>query len=222
VPGEKTWPALRFKLSQRNRDNEVVCILNEIVKGRNMIGRLLVVPFGTVWNLKAICYKKRVSVVGKLMRCLYQLYQYENGSSIAWNSTFSGEPCFPHGMKSIFISGDAKVGQNCVIFQQVTIGSITLADTGSAGAPTIGDNVYIGAGAKIVGGVTVGHNVRIGANAVVYRDVPDNSVVVCGAQRVIVKEKALDNRYYSRLRSGWVYYDNGKWIPSASHPHALK
>ena len=47
-----------------------------------------------------------------------------------------------------------------------------------SGAPVIGDNVYIGAGAKIIGGVRIGNNVRIGAGCVVVEDVPDNCTVV--------------------------------------------
>ncbi len=150
------------------------------------------------------------------MKLIYGLYQYENNSSIAWNSTFKSEPCFPHGMKSIFVSGSAKIGHNCIIFQQVTIGSVTLSDAKSVGAPIIGDNVYIGSGAKIIGAVKVGNNVRIGANTVVYKDVPDNSVVVSGEQRTIVKDKPLDNRYYSYQR-GWVYYDKGSFLEVRDH-----
>ncbi|MBB3119612.1 serine acetyltransferase [Pseudoduganella violacea] len=143
---------------------------------------------------------------------LYGLYQYENGSSIAWDSQFAGEPCFPHGPKSIFVSGGAKIGRNCVIFQQVTIGSNTLPGSKGMGAPTIGDNCYIGAGAKIVGAVRVGHNVRIAANAVVYEDVPDNSVVLSGEQRTVTRAAPLDNRFYS-FRGRWMFFSDGAWTP---------
>ncbi|NIF80122.1 serine acetyltransferase [Paraburkholderia sp. Cy-641] len=187
-----------------------------------MLGRLLAAPFGSIWNLKTICYRRRNGFSSKLARLVYQLYQYENNSSVAWNSSFAGEPCFPHGMKSIFISGDAKIGQNCVIFQQVTIGSITLSGSARNGAPTIGNNVYIGAGAKIVGNVVIGNNVRIGANAVVHRDVPDNSVVVAGEQKVIQKNSALDNRYFSSVGGQRMYFDNGKWIPCPSQERLQK
>lgn len=65
------------------------------------------------------------------------------------------------------------------IFHQVTIGR-------SRGkAPVIGDNVFIGPGAKIFGGIRVGNNVKIGANCVVFQDVPDNSTVVLGKPRII-------------------------------------
>ncbi|MGH8031445.1 MAG: serine acetyltransferase, partial [Luteimonas sp.] len=72
----------------------------------------------------------------------------------------------------IFVNGHAVIGRNCNISQGVTIGQA------NRGHPVLGDNVYIGPGAKIVGAVRIGHNVAIGANCVVTRDVPDNAVVV--------------------------------------------
>lgn len=53
------------------------------------------------------------------------------------------------------------------------------------GRPTIGDNVYIGTGAVILGGITIGNNVRIEANATVVDDVPDNAVVVSPKAKVV-------------------------------------
>lgn len=99
----------------------------------------------------------------------------------------------PHGPNGIFISRGALIGKNCVIFQQVTIGSNTLKDSKKKGAPVIGDNVYIGAGAKIIGNVVVGNNCRIGANAVVANDVPDNSTIVLQHPRVIEKIENLND-----------------------------
>lgn len=101
----------------------------------------------------------------------------------------------PHGFSGIFIAANAKVGEGCTIFHQVTIGSNTFKDSKGFGAPTIGNNVYIGAGAKIIGNVTIGNNVRIGANAVVTTDIPDNSTVVMESPRVIVHETARDNTF---------------------------
>ena len=111
-------------------------------------------------------------------------------------STVKGKPYFPHGCVGVFISKDAVIGENVVIFQQVTIGSNALEGSAGAGATVIGDHVYIGAGAKIIGGVTVGHHCRIGANAVVYKDLPPHSVAVCSPTRAIQKED-LDNTFYT-------------------------
>jgi len=73
----------------------------------------------------------------------------------------------------IVISGYAKFGDNCRIRNGVVVG---LQRVDQPTAPVIGDNVDIGAGAKVLGAIKVGSNVVIGANAVVIRDVPDNSV----------------------------------------------
>jgi serine O-acetyltransferase len=114
-------------------------------------------------------------------------------------------------MFGIFISGGSKVGRNAVIFQHVTIGSNTILDNNNFGSPEIGDNVYIGAGAKIIGKIKVGNNCRIGANAVVVKDLPDNSVAIQSPTRIIQKEN-LDNRFFSMNSQGeWVYFNNGKW-----------
>lgn len=101
----------------------------------------------------------------------------------------------PHGLAGIFISYGASIGEGCTIFHQVTIGSNTLPDSRGQGAPTIGRNVYIGAGAKIIGAVTVGDNARIGANTVVTFDVPANATVVQERPRVILRDEPKDNTF---------------------------
>lgn len=175
-----------------------------------MILDVLVFLFGPIWNIKNLTVNHKVKALRSVYKLLYKLYQRRNCSSIAWNSSFEGEPCFPHGMKSIFISGDANIGRDCVIFQQVVVGSVVLLDSSTSGSPVIGNNCYIGAGAKIIGNVKVGDNVRIGANTVVYKDVPDNCVVVSAIQQNIQKIDTLDNKFYSSPPS-WQTFENGHW-----------
>ncbi len=115
-------------------------------------------------------------------------------ASIPLSVQFDDVPIFPHGLYGIFISRGAKIGKNCVIFHQVTIGSNTLKDSLYFGAPTLGDNVYIGAGAKIIGKVFIGNNVRIGANCCVARDVPENNTVIT-VSRLIAHDEPRDNTY---------------------------
>lgn len=86
-----------------------------------------------------------------------------------------------HGFSSTI--GAEKIGSNCRVFQQVTIG------WNGGKRPVIGDNVIICCGAKVIGGITVGNNVTIGANAVVCKDVPDNCVVG-GVPAKIIKRLA--------------------------------
>ena len=98
---------------------------------------------------------------------------------------FGSIPKLPHGLNGIIISPDAVIGKNCTIFHQVTIGN-DYRDVHNV--PTIGDNVTIYPGAKIVGKLTIGNNVEIGANAVVTKDVPDNTLVVAAKTCTYQKE----------------------------------
>lgn len=84
----------------------------------------------------------------------------------------------------IVISGYAKFGDNCVVRNGVTVG---LRREGDPVAPHIGNNVNIGAGAKILGRIRVGNNVDVGANAVVLHDVPDDSIAVGVPAKVLPK-----------------------------------
>ena len=92
--------------------------------------------------------------------------------------------CISHG--SIVIDGVTRIGKNCSINPYVTIGLSTSSRVGlSLRGPTIGDNVYIGTGARVLGPVKIGDNAKIGANAVVLSDVPDNHPAVGVPARVI-------------------------------------
>ncbi|MGH2588719.1 MAG: serine O-acetyltransferase [Dehalococcoidia bacterium] len=77
----------------------------------------------------------------------------------------------PHG--NVVVDGMVSIGRNCVIAPWVTIGT-----NGSVAGPRIGDNVFIGTGAKVLGGIQIGDRARIGANAVVVNDVPADTTVV--------------------------------------------
>lgn len=96
-------------------------------------------------------------------------------------------------LNGIVIHKNAIIGENCTIFHQVTIGANEHKNDYNNVA-IIGDNVYIGAGAKIIGNVNIGNNVKIGANAVVTKDVPDNTTVIGFNKQLIVKSER-DNIY---------------------------
>ena len=97
-------------------------------------------------------------------------------------------PVFPHGLHGIFISNKAHIGKGCVIFHQVTIGSNNPADSRGNGAPKIGNNTYIGCGAKIIGNVNIGNNSRIGANCIVTKDVSANSLCIREALKLFIRK----------------------------------
>lgn len=74
----------------------------------------------------------------------------------------------------ITVARRAVIGRNFSLSQAVTVG---YADGRREGVPVIGDDVYVGPGARLFGAIRIGDNVRIGANAVVYKDIPANAVV---------------------------------------------
>ena len=89
-----------------------------------------------------------------------------------------------HGFSTVITA--KRIGANAYINQQVTVGY----RNDCVGHPVIGDNVRIGAGAKVLGGITLGNDVTVGANAVVVKDVPANCVVV-GVPAHIIKRNGI-------------------------------
>ena len=97
----------------------------------------------------------------------------------------SQKPTFTHPI-GIVINKDVKIGKNCLIRQNVTIGSNHHWDEErQRDVPHIGDNVMIGANAIVIGPINVGDNAIIGAGSVVVKDVPANATVVGNPARII-------------------------------------
>jgi serine O-acetyltransferase len=93
-----------------------------------------------------------------------------------------GEGLFiQHGFATIISA--TSIGKNCWINQQVTIGYSNDTD-----CPTIQDNVFIYAGAKIIGKVNIGSNSKVGANSVVIKSVPENCTVVGVPAKIVRKD----------------------------------
>ncbi|MEX2684570.1 MAG: serine O-acetyltransferase [Candidatus Sigynarchaeota archaeon] len=90
-----------------------------------------------------------------------------------------------HGT-GVVIGETAEIGDNVTLYQGVTLGGVSLQR--GKRHPTLGNNVVVGAGAKILGPIVIGNNVKIGANSVVTNDVPDNAVVVGIPGRVIARD----------------------------------
>ena len=87
-----------------------------------------------------------------------------------------------HG-EGVVIGATTEIGDDVLIYQQVTLGG-TGKEHGKR-HPTLGNNVIVGAGAKVLGNITIGDNVRIGAGSVVIEDVPEHSTVVGVPGRVV-------------------------------------
>jgi len=94
--------------------------------------------------------------------------------------------CMPHP-NGVVVHSRTRIGRGVTIMHQVTLGEKSLY--GDGGFPTIEDEVFIGAGAKVLGGINVGRGAVIGANAVVTRDVPPGQTVV-GVNRLLAASPA--------------------------------
>jgi len=108
-------------------------------------------------------------------RLLSQLARLLTGIEIHPGATIGKGLFIDHGM-GVVIGETTIIGENVALFQGVTLGG-TGKETGKR-HPTLGDNIVVGAGAKVLGNIEIGSNSYIGANAVVLRDVPVNSTVV--------------------------------------------
>lgn len=133
---------------------------------------MLVYRFGRWrYGVKPSLLRKFFSLIYKF---LYKCVQILTGIELPCEVELGRNFVIDH-FGGIVISGYAKFGDDCRIRNGVVIG---LANVDEPCAPTIGNNVDIGSGAKVLGKITIGNNVLIGANAVVIRDVPDNSIAV--------------------------------------------
>ncbi len=112
------------------------------------------------------------SCICKWLVLSYRFWSTVTGADIPLNCCIGGGLLIPHP-NGIVIHPAAQIGVNCLIFQQVTIGT-----RGRSGIPVIEGHVDIGAGAKILGPVHIGAHAKIGANAVVDVDVPSGAVAV--------------------------------------------
>jgi serine O-acetyltransferase len=110
-----------------------------------------------------------------LPRLIRRHLAFKYGISIP-PSTKIGPGFYVGHFGGIVVNGRSQIGRDCNISQGVTLGQSNRGPR--KGSPVLGDRVFVGPGAKVVGAVRIGSNVAIGANAVVIHDVPDNAVVV--------------------------------------------
>lgn len=168
-----------------------------------MLFTVFVKIFGGLWSVRDLARNAKNRFSKRILKYVYTQYLQSQGAYIALDAEIEGQINLPHKALGIFIAPQASIGSGCTIYQQVTIGENNTPGSKGFGSPTIGANVYVGAGAKIVGNVTIGDDVRIGANAVVVQDVPARSTVVSPASVIISREPATsDLRAEKKLNVG--------------------
>ncbi|HAI83445.1 MAG TPA: serine acetyltransferase [Chitinophagaceae bacterium] len=134
--------------------------------------------------------KSKYSLLGLYSRFMYKRLMFKYGFQIPAKTLIGRGFRISHYGATV-INYDTIIGENFYLSHNVTIGKI---HTGSkAGAPVIGNRVWVGPGAVIVGRIKIGDNVLISGNAFVNIDVPSNSIVIGNPAKIIPSEKATDD-----------------------------
>ena len=108
----------------------------------------------------------------------HRFWSVVTGADIPLTCEIDGGLLLPHP-NGVVIHPNVKIGPNCLLFQQVTLGSAR------GGVPCLAGHVDVGAGAKVLGRISVGAHARVGANALVIRDIPAGATVVGNPGRVL-------------------------------------
>lgn len=145
--------------------------------------------FGTVRYQAVLLY--RISVVAGRVNPLLghffkQMNHFLTGADISWRSQIGRNLVLFHP-SGVVIGSEVIIGSECQIQQGVTLGGSGRRTTSDAASPILGQHVYIGAGARILGAVCIGSYVTVGANAVVLSDIEDNSTAVGVPARTLPK-----------------------------------
>lgn len=159
-------------------------ILKEDPAARSKLEVFILYPCVHVMILYRISnklYRKKWFFLGRLIS---QIGRFLTGIEIHPGATIGRGLFIDHGM-GVVIGETAEVGDDVTIYHGVTLGG-TGKDTGKR-HPTIGNNVIIGSGAKVLGPINIGNNVKIGANSVVLKDIADNKTAVGIPAKVIEK-----------------------------------
>lgn len=121
-------------------------------------------------------------IVSRLIRHTY-------GAEIHWNAEIAPGICIVHG-NGLVISHSSRVGPNCLLFQNVTLGESVHSSNRTVGSPTLEADVHVMPGAVVLGPIVIGSGAKIGANAVVDNDVARGSVVGSPVSAVAVRRPA--------------------------------
>lgn len=128
-------------------------------------------------------YKKNLLLIARIIS---QINRFITGIEIHPGARIGKGFFIDHGM-GIVIGETAEIGDNVTLYQGVTLGG-TGKEKGKR-HPTLGNNIVVGAGAKVLGPLKIGDNSKVGAGAVVLKDVPPNSTVVGIPGKAVVREK---------------------------------
>lgn len=146
-------------------------------------------------------------------RLMQNATRFFTGVDIHPAATIGERPFIDHAM-GVVIGETAEIGDDVLIFHQVTLGGVTM--TPGKRHPTVGDRVILGAGAKILGPVTVSSDAKVGANAVVVHDVPEKGVAVGVPSHLVSRDGSRGSQRHGLLekRTGRGSREASACLPS--------
>jgi len=162
-----------------SKKQKFLMLFNLINQGPKYISYMRLARYHNIRNNK---------LFAKFFEFLIMRMSVKYGVEIDYRTEIGEGLSIPH-FHNITIAGAATIGKNCTILQGTTIGSNLFKARYEAAS--IGDNVLLGAGSKIIGPVVIGNNVTVGANSVVVHDIPDNAVVAGSPAKVISYKPAV-------------------------------
>jgi serine O-acetyltransferase len=125
-----------------------------------------------LYRIAHFCYKEKLFFIARLIS---EIARWITGIEIHPGAKIGRRLVIDHGM-GIVIGETAEIGDDCIIFHGVTLGGLRFDPVKRH--PTVGNNVLIGAGAKVLGAIHLGNKSKVGANALVIKDVPPETTVV--------------------------------------------
>jgi serine O-acetyltransferase len=148
------------------------------------------------------CWQRGFKWLG---RFISQIARWMTGIEIHPGATIGRRVFIDHGF-GVVIGETAEIGDDCTIYQGVTLGGTSL-NKGAKRHPTLGRGVIIGAGAQVLGGFAVGDGAKVGSNAVVVKEVPAGATAVGNPARVVRKDvqESLDPREQAAARMFAAY-----------------
>lgn len=173
-----------FKTIKYDIDN----IVKNDPAARNGLEVVILYPIVHVmilYRIAHVLYNKKIFFLARLIS---QIGRFLTGIEIHPGAKIGKGFFIDHGM-GVVVGETAEVGDNVTLYHGVTLGG-TGKDTGKR-HPTVGNNVIIGSGAKILGPIVIGDNSKIGSNSVVLKEVPENSTVVGIPGKVVKKNSNI-------------------------------
>lgn len=166
------------------------------LSGAEIIAKCVNPNLHYVYLLRKAQQHRKKSFFGMWWRFILRHHQIKYGFQI-YPETQIGEGLYLGHWGALVINPKAKIGKNCNIAQGVTIGQQNRGK--NEGFPEIGDEVWIGPNAVIVGGIKIGNNVLVAPNSFVNFDVPDNCVVMGNPAQMTPKDSATEGYINNKI-----------------------